>query len=162
MWERKNAETASRITGSLEKLLKLNEPITLAGVQRAILAQSGVRLSLSTIQRSEAYRQHRRTMVCSRRSPTLDVVLNELGSQGRRGIVAKASRLRRENKEALIAKILLIERAVSRQAEVERALQQEVFRLQIALMSYPEGASATAKTPVESPLGPCTLLQSQP
>lgn len=162
MWEKKNAETASRISDSLEKLLKLIEPITLAGVQRVILAQSGVRLSLSTIERSEAYRQQRRTMVRNRRSPALDAVLNELGPEGRRGLLAKASRLRRENKEALIAKILLLERAVSRQTEVERALQQEVFRLQLARMPQRQAASATAKAPVELPLGPCTVLESHP
>jgi hypothetical protein len=70
--------------------------------------------------------------------------------------------LRRENKEALIGKILLLERAVSRQSEVERALQEEVFRLQLASMPQREAVSATAKAPGESPLGPCTVLKSYP
>ena len=134
LWERKNAETASRISAGLEKLLEQDQPIRLAGVQQEILAQSGVRISLSTIQRSAAYRQQRRSIVRSRRPPALDAVLNDLGPQGRKGLWAKASRLRRENKEGLIAKILLLESAVSRQSEVERALQHEVFRLQVGSM----------------------------
>jgi hypothetical protein len=64
----------------------------------------------------------------------LGAVLSDLGPQDRKSLLAKASRLRRENKEGLIAKILLLENAVSRKSEVERALQQEVFRLQLASM----------------------------
>ena len=134
MWERRNAETAARISAGLEKLLEQDQPIRLAGVQQVILAQSGVRISLSTIQRSAAYRQQRRSIVRSRRPPALDAVLNDLGPQGRKGLWAKASRLRRENKEGLIAKILLLETAVLQKSEIERALQQEVFRLQLASM----------------------------
>ena len=125
--------------------MEQDQPITLVGVQQVILAQSGVRISLSTIQRSASYRQQRRSIVRSRRPPALDAVLNDLGPQGRTGLWAKASRLRRENKEGLIARILLLESAVARQSEVERALQHEVFRLQLASMPQRQAASVTGK-----------------
>ncbi len=61
LWESKSAETAARISAGMEMLLKQNQPVTLAGVQQAILAQSNVRISPSTIQRSQTYRRHRRS-----------------------------------------------------------------------------------------------------
>jgi hypothetical protein len=130
LWERRNAETDSRISAGLEKVLKQNQPTTLARIQQAILAQSGVRISLSTIQRSEAYR-HRRRTVPGRPAPVLEAVLQDLGPQDRKRLLAKASRLRRDNKETLISRILILERAISRQADVERTLQQEILRLQL-------------------------------
>ena len=135
LWERKNAETAARISAGVEMLLKQSQPATLAGLQQAILADAGVKLSRSTIQRSEAYRQQRRGAVRSRPTTELGAVLNDLGPIDRKRLLAKASRLRRENKEGLIAKILLLETAVLQKSEIERALQQEVFRLQLASMS---------------------------
>jgi hypothetical protein len=131
LWERRNAETDSRISAGLEKVLKQNQPTTLARIQQAILAQSGVRISLSTIQRSEAYRHRRRRTVPGRPAPVLEAVLQDLGPQDRKRLLAKASRLRRDNKETLISRILILERAISRQADVERALQQEILRLQL-------------------------------
>lgn len=134
LWERKNAETAARISAGVEMLLKQSQPATLAGLQQAILADTGVKLSRSTIQRSEAYRQQRRSAVRSRPNTELGAVLSDLGPLHRKRLLAKASRLRRENKERLIAKILLLETSVLQKSEIERALQQEVFRLQLASM----------------------------
>jgi hypothetical protein len=105
--------------------------VTIAALQRAIFAQSGVHASQSTIQRSEAYRQIRRNAIRHRSAPKLEAALSDLGPQERRVLLAKVSRLRRENKEYLIAKILTLESARSHQTEVERTLQQEMLRLQL-------------------------------
>ena len=134
LWESRNAETDSRISAALENLLKQNQPTTLARIQQAILAQSGVRISLSTIQRSEAYRHQRRRTVPGRPASALEAVLQDLAPQDRKRLLAKASRLRRDDKETLISRILILEGAISRQAGVERALQQEVLRLQLEPM----------------------------
>jgi hypothetical protein len=119
----------------METLRKESQRLTTAALQRAIFAQSGARVSQSTIQRSEAYRQHRRNIIRNRLAPKLEAALSDLGPEYRKGLLAKASRLRRENKEGLIAKILILESALSHQAQVERTLQQEILRLQLASMS---------------------------
>ena len=99
LWESKSAETAARISAGMEMLLKQNQPVTLAGVQQAILAQSNVRISPSTIQRSQTYRRHRRSATRRRSSSELTAVLNDLGPQDRKSLLAKASRLHRDDRE---------------------------------------------------------------
>jgi len=131
LWEKKNAETAARIAAGMETLRKESQRLTTAALQRAIFAQSGVRVSQSTIQRSEPYQQHRRHAIRHRPAPKLEAALGELESRNRKGLRAKASRLRRENKEGLIVKILILESSLSHQTEVERTLQQEILRLQL-------------------------------
>jgi len=118
----------------MQVLLEQSQPVTLTTVQQAIFGQSGVNISQSTIQRSEAYRQQRGSVIRNRPTPELASAINDLGPQDRKSLLAKASRLRRENKDGLIARILALESAVSRQSEVERTLRQEVFRLQLQLM----------------------------
>lgn len=138
LWERKNAETAARISAGMQVLLEQNRPVTLGSVQQAILGQSGVKISQSTIQRSEAYRRQRRSIIRDRPTAELAAAINDLGPQDRNSLLAKASRLRRDNKEGLIAKILILESALSRQTEVERTLQKEILRLQFESMPYAE------------------------
>lgn len=111
--------------------MKESQPVTIAALQRAVVAQSGVRVSQSTIQRSEPYQQHRRNAIRHRPAAKLAAALGELEPRNRKGLLAKASRLRRENKDGLIAKILILESALSHQTEVERTLQQEILRLQL-------------------------------
>jgi hypothetical protein len=123
---------AARISAGVQVLLEQCQPVTLTGVQQAILGQSGVKISQSTIHRSEAYRRQRGSVIRNRPTPELATAINDLGPQDRKSLLAKASRLRRENKEGLIAKILRLERAICRHSEVERALQHEVLRLQLA------------------------------
>jgi len=131
LWESRSAETAARIAAGMELLLKQNRPVMLAGIQQAILAQCGARISRSTIQRSEAYRRQRRRATRRRSTSELGAVLPDLDPQDRMSVLSRTSRLRRNHKEALIARILVLERAVSRQADVERTLQQEILRLQL-------------------------------
>jgi hypothetical protein len=131
IWERKNHETTTRITAGMEMLGKERQPVTIASLQLAISAQSGVRVSQSTIQRSEPYQQHRRNAIRHRPAAKLEAALGELESRNRKRLMAKASRLRRENKEGLIAKVLILESALSHQTEKERTLQQEILRLQL-------------------------------
>lgn len=131
LWEKRNAETAARIGAGIEVLIKARQPVTIAALQRAIFAQSGVHASQSTIQRSGAYRQVRRNAIRDRSAAKLEAALSGLGPQERKVLLAKASRLRRENKEDLIARILILENARSHQTEVERMLQQEILRLQL-------------------------------
>jgi hypothetical protein len=101
LWESKSAETAARIFTGMEMLLKQKRPVTLADIQQAILAQSSVRVSRSTIQRSEAYRRHRRSATRRRSTSELGTVLNDFVAEDRRRMLARASRLRRENKEGI-------------------------------------------------------------
>ena len=124
----------ARISAGMQVLLEQSQPVTLTTVQQAIFGRSGVNISQSTIQRSEAYRQQRGSVIRNRPTPELASAINDLGPQDRKSLLAKASRLRRENKDGLIARILALESAVSRQSEVERTLRQEVFRLQLQLM----------------------------
>jgi hypothetical protein len=47
----------------------------------------------------------------------------------RRAIQSKVSRLRREPKDALIAKLLLLDQTVGKQKRAENTLREEIIRL---------------------------------
>ena len=56
-------------------------------------------------------------------------LLNTATSTERRSLQSRASRLRRESKDALIAKLILMERAVNKQKAAENLLRDEILRL---------------------------------
>jgi len=56
-------------------------------------------------------------------------LVENASAEERRSLQSKISRLRRERKDSLVAKLVSLERAVARQREVENRLREEILRL---------------------------------
>ena len=129
-WEKKKSETAHRIAGAVEMLQREQREITLMSIREAIGSIYNRSISLATIRQSEIYRQNRTNkLTIAHRSTVLGQFYREALPQERQGLQAKASRLRRETKDTLISKLIVLQQTVTKQREVENTLQQEIIRL---------------------------------
>jgi hypothetical protein len=61
--------------------------------------------------------------------PALRALVANTSDKDRRGLQSKISRLRREPKDSLVAKVIWLERAVTKQRDIENRLREEVIRL---------------------------------
>jgi hypothetical protein len=133
-WEKKKRETAARVAAAVEVLRRENRAVTYASIREKIHALCGVWISANTIKRNDLayslYTEHRQTLGAQRRrEPLLRRLLEGLPEGERRSIVSKVSRLRREPKDALIAKLILLDQTVAKQKRAENALREEIIRL---------------------------------
>jgi len=133
-WEQKKRETAARVAAAVEALGRENRMVTYTSIREQIHALSGVWISTNTIKRNDLaysiYMDHRQpSKGRSRRRPLLTQLLGSVPEGERRAVQSKAARLRREPKDALIAKLILLDQAVARQKRAENALREEILRL---------------------------------
>jgi hypothetical protein len=96
----------------------------------------GVSISANTIKRNElAYRiysAHRqKPKVAHLPEPALRELVAGAAAEERRSLQSKISRLRREPKDALVAKLVSLERAVAKQRDIENRLREEILRLSV-------------------------------
>jgi hypothetical protein len=134
-WEQKKNDTAARVRAAVEVLRQNKHAITYESIRSQIKLTYGITISANTIRRNEgAYEiyEANRTRPKSagqRRSPHLNAMLRGATEQDCRAVRSKISRLRREMKDTLIARLITLERAVAKQRTVENLLREEILRL---------------------------------
>lgn len=133
-WEQKRRETAVRVQTAVDQLRRQGRKATLESIRDTIRSLHGVSISANTIQRNElAYQiysaNRQRPRAASLPQPALRELVENASAEERRGLQSKISRLRRESKDSLVAKVVSLERAVARQREVENRLREEILRL---------------------------------
>lgn len=133
-WERKKNETAARIRAVVEVLRRQKRAVTYESIRGQVKATYGMSISANTIKRNElAYEIYQasrpRPRVGERRHPLLTGIIRGAPEKERRAIHSKVSRLRREPKDALIARLITLERAVAKQRVAENLLREEIIRL---------------------------------
>ena len=133
-WEKKKRESAARVAGAVTALRAEGRTVTYASIRERIHELYDVWISANTIKRNELaypiYREHRQTLKAGpRREPRLRQLLDSVSNGERTAIQSKVTRLRREPKDALIAKLILLDQSVAKQKRVENALREEIIRL---------------------------------
>lgn len=134
-WEQKKNDTAARVRTAIEALHQHKQAITYESIRTQIKTICGVSISANTIRRNEhayeiyeANRAHAKS-AGQRRNPQLTELLRGAPERERRSVRSKISRLRRETKDALIGRLIILERAVAKQRTVENLLREEILRL---------------------------------
>ncbi len=134
-WEQKKNDTATRVRTAVQVLRQHKQAITYEAIRTQIKAACGISISANTIKRNEhayeiyeANRAHPKSMG-QRRNLQLTELLRGTPEQGRQAVRSKISRLRRETKDALITRLITLERAVAKQRTVENLLREEILRL---------------------------------
>lgn len=133
-WERTKSETAARVQAAVDQLRERGRGVTFESIRETIRSIHGVSISANTIKRNELayqiYSAHRqRPKVASLPQPALRALVANTSDKDRRGLQSKISRLRREPKDSLVAKLVCLERAATKQREVENRLREEILRL---------------------------------
>ena len=123
-----------RVQTAVDQLRRQGGRATLESIRDTIRSLHGVSISANTIQRNElAYQiysaNRQRPRAASLPQPALRELVENASAEERRGLQSKISRLRRESKDSLVAKVVSLERAVARQREVENRLREEILRL---------------------------------
>jgi hypothetical protein len=133
-WEQKKNETVLRIRAAVDALRRDKRVITYESIRGQVKATYGISISANTIKRNElAYEIYQAN--CTRpkagkwRYPLLTEMISGAPEKERRAIQSKVSRLRREPKDALIVRLMTLERAVAKQRIVENRLREEIIRL---------------------------------
>jgi hypothetical protein len=133
-WEKKRQLTAARVEEAVQALKGGGGVVSYASIRERIHSLSGVWISANTIKRNDlAYQIY----LANRRpprnrclqEPLLARLVEAVPREERRCIQSKVSRLRRDSKDTLIAKLVSLERAVEKQKLAENALRDEVIRL---------------------------------
>ena len=133
-WEKKRQLTAARVEQAVQALKNDGGAVSYAAIRERVHSLSGAWISANTIKRNDlAYRVYLANR-CSPRirslpEPLLKRLVESVPAAERRSIQSKVSRLRRDSKDALIAKLVSLERIVAKQKLTENALREEVIRL---------------------------------
>jgi hypothetical protein len=130
-WERKKTETLVRVRTAIECLTAEQQRLTVNAIREKVKAIFGVPFSANTIKRNEA--AHALYVSCRQpyRGPAArDALLRDLyaSATDRPHLHAKVARLRRQSKDHLIARLILLERAAELHGEVENRLREEIIR----------------------------------
>jgi multidrug efflux pump subunit AcrB len=134
MWEKKKTDTAKRVDRAVKELARLKQPVTFESIRNTVKSLFGVSISANTIQRNEqAYAVYLRHRTARRTSKSADRELarrlREASGRAAVNLRAKINRLRRESKDNLIERLLQLEEERKNQAQREKALREEIFRL---------------------------------
>src|SRR5215472_5144932 len=133
-WEQKKRETAARVAVAVKALRGEGQAVTYASIREKVHALSGLWISANTIKRNDLaypiYMEHRQPAKSRRRrEPLLMRLLAAVAGGERRAVQSEVTRLRREPKDALIAKLILLDQTVAKQKRAENALREEILRL---------------------------------
>jgi hypothetical protein len=126
--------TADRVFTTVTKLVKQQKKLTLSAICETIKSDFGLSMSPNTIKRNELayeiYKTHRKAPVTGQlRDSDLGHLLENTSTEAKHKMRAKISRLRRQPKDSLIAKIIQFECKVRMQTTVENTLRDEVISL---------------------------------
>jgi hypothetical protein len=134
IWEQRRTETAARIARAVTKLRSDGREVTYSSICATIRAIDGISISPNTIKRNrgayEIYVAHRRAP--RRRclpEPLLAQAITAASPEEKRPLQSRIQRLRRETKDALIARALRLEGIVKQQRAAENTLRDEIVRL---------------------------------
>ena len=133
-WEKKRQLTAARVEQAVQALKNDGGAVSYAAIRERVHSLSGVWISANTIKRNDLaygiYLANRRSpRIRGLPEPLLTRLVESVPAEERRSIQSKISRLRRDSKDALIAKLVSLERIVAKQKLTENALREEVIRL---------------------------------
>jgi hypothetical protein len=133
-WERTKGETAACVQAAVDQLRERGRSVTFESIRETIRSIYGISISANTIKRNESayqiYLAHRqKPRVASLPQPALRALLANASAGERRGLQSKISRLRREPKDSLVAKVVCLEGTATRQKDVENRLREEILRL---------------------------------
>jgi hypothetical protein len=122
------------VQSAVDQLRERGSGVTFESIRETIRSMHGVSISSNTIKRNELayqiYSAHRqRPKMASLPQPALRALVANTSDKDRRGLQSKISRLRREPKDSLVAKVIWLERAVTKQRDIENRLREEVIRL---------------------------------
>lgn len=133
-WERQKRDTATRVEAAVSALQKDGSQVTYASICKRVNSLFGLSISPNTIKRNElAYRIYLANRRPSRkkqfREPLLLQLIDSAVDQEKRSLQSRSVRLRRESKDSLIARLISLERTVTRQKNAENLLREEILRL---------------------------------
>jgi hypothetical protein len=133
-WEKKRQLTAARVEQAVQTLKSDGGVVSYAAIRERIHSLSGLWISANTIKRNDLaygfYLANRRApRLRHLPEPLLTRLVESVSAEERRCIQSKVSRLRRDSKDALIAKLVSLERTIAKQKLTENALREEVIRL---------------------------------
>jgi hypothetical protein len=134
IWDQRRTETATRIARAVTKLRLDGCEVTYSSICATVRVNDGISISPNTIKRNGGayaiYLAHRRPQ---RRRCLPESLLAETitaaSPEEKRPLWSRVERLRRETKDALIARVLRLESVVKQQRAAENALRDEVVRL---------------------------------
>jgi hypothetical protein len=134
LWKRKRRETAKRVAAAVSRLVAKGKPVTIETIRSTVKALSGVSISANTIYRNEAaygayQKHHTEPQRRATRETSLSQLLRDAPTNQRTSLRAKINRLRRESKDALIAKLIRLEDAAQQHNARENNLREEILRL---------------------------------
>jgi DNA invertase Pin-like site-specific DNA recombinase len=133
-WEQKRKETAARVQAAVDQLRRRGQKVTVEAIRDAIRSMYSVSISTSTVKRNElAYQIYlancQKPRAASLPQPALRELVENASAGERHGLRSKISRLRRESKDALVARLVILDRAAAKQRDVENRLREEILRL---------------------------------
>lgn len=136
-WELKKQGTKDRVVVAVQTLAAQGRRVTIAAICDAVKSLSGRAISANTIKRNplayEIYLKHR---IPPRIGYVREAALVQLYQQTRLDeraqLRSKISRLRRESKDSLIARIVTLQRIVGQHTTVENNLRDELIRLHLS------------------------------
>jgi hypothetical protein len=133
-WERTKCETAARVRAAVDQLRQEGRDVTFESIREAIRSLHGVSISANTIKRNElAYKVYlancRKPKTGKLPEPALRVLVGSSSPEKRHALEVKVSRLRREPKDALIARLISLESTIAGQRDAENRLREEILRL---------------------------------
>ncbi len=133
-WDRQRRDTAARVEAAVSALQKDRADVTYASICKRVSILFGLSISPNTIKRNElAYRIYLANRCPSRkkqfREPLLLQLIDGAPDQVKRSLQSRTVRLRRESKDALIARLISLERTVTQQKNAENLLREEILRL---------------------------------
>jgi multidrug efflux pump subunit AcrB len=123
-----------RVQAAVDQLREHGHGVTFESIRETIRSIYSISISANTIKRNEIayqiYSAHRqKPRVVSLPQSALRALLASASAGERRGLQSKISRLRREPKDSLVAKLVCLERAVTKQRDIENRLREEILRL---------------------------------
>src|SRR3974377_1740499 len=133
-WERQKAGTPVRGEGAVRAMQKDHAEVTYASICKRVSILFGLSISPNTIKRNElSYRIYMASRGPPRRKQLRESVsrrqINSASGPEKRSMWSKTARLRRESKDALIARLISLERRVRQQKSAENLLREEILRL---------------------------------
>jgi hypothetical protein len=133
-WDSKRRETATRIEAAVNALRKDGVPVTYSSICETVNRLYRTTISPNTIKRNHsAYQIYLSNRHAPKRGQLAEPILMEMirnaSVDEQKSLRLKTARLRRERKDALIAKLISLERAVAKQKGVEIRLRDEILRL---------------------------------
>ena len=133
-WEQKTNETAARVQAAVDQLCRQGRKVTLDAIRDTIRSTCGVSISTNTIKRNDrayhVYMAHRQQpRVSCLPEPGLRQIIENAPVEERHGLRSKISRLRRECKDSLVARVVSLESAAGKQRDIENRLREEILRL---------------------------------